>query len=66
VTAFIVVIVGGMASIEGAVLAAFLLGFIHTFVTTLFDAVVAIMVGVAFMALILIVKPTGLLGRVKA
>jgi len=66
VTAFVIVILGGMASIEGAVLAAFLLGFIHTFVTTLYDAVVAIMVGVGFMALVLIVKPTGLLGRVKA
>ncbi len=66
ITAFIVVIVGGMASIEGAVLAAFLLGFIHTFVTTIFDATSAIMVGVAFMAFILIVKPTGLMGRVKA
>lgn len=66
ITAFIVVIVGGMASIEGAVLAAFLLGFIHTFVTTIFDATTAFMVGVAFMAFILIVKPTGLLGRVKA
>ena len=66
VTAFIVVIVGGMASIEGALLASFLLGFIHTFVTTYFDAVVASMVGVLFMALVLIVKPTGLLGHVKA
>lgn len=66
ITAFIVVIVGGMASIEGAVLAAFLLGFIHTFVTTIFDATSAVMVGVAFMAFILIVKPTGLMGRVKA
>jgi branched-chain amino acid transport system permease protein len=64
--AFIVVIVGGMASIEGAVLAAVLLGFIHTFVTTLFDAVVATMVGVAFMVVVLVLKPTGLLGRVKA
>lgn len=66
VTAFVVVIVGGMASIEGAILAAFLLGFIHTFVATIFDAVVAIMVGVGFMALVLVVKPSGLLGRVKA
>ncbi len=65
ITAFIVVIVGGMASIEGAILAAFLLGFIHTFVTTMFDAVLATMVGVAFMALVLVIKPTGLLGRVK-
>jgi len=66
VNAFIVVIVGGMASIEGALLAAFLLGFIHTFVTTYYDAVVASMAGVLFMALVLVVKPTGLLGNVKA
>ncbi len=65
-TAFIIVVVGGMASIEGAVLAAVLLGFIHTFVTTIFDAVVANMADVAFMVVVLVLKPTGLLGRVKA
>jgi len=65
VTAFIVVIVGGMSSIEGAVLAAFILGFIHTFTSTLFDSVTATMVGVLFMAIVLIIKPTGLLGNVK-
>ena len=65
VTAFVIVIVGGMASIGGAVLAAFLLGFIHTFTTTILDAVVSTMVGVAFMAFVLVIKPAGLLGRVK-
>ncbi len=65
ITAFIVVIVGGMASIEGAVLAAFILGFIHTFTSTVFDSVTATMVGVLFMAIVLVVKPTGLLGNVK-
>lgn len=65
-TAFIVVIVGGMASIEGAVLAAILFGFIHTFVTTLSDAVVSEMVGVGVMVIVLVAKPSGLLGRVKA
>lgn len=65
-TAFIVVIMGGMESIAGAVLAAVLLGFIHTFVTTLSDAISAQMVGVAFMALVLILRPQGLLGRAKA
>jgi branched-chain amino acid transport system permease protein len=64
--AFIVVIVGGMASIEGAVLASILFGFIHTFVTTMFDAIVAEMVGVGVMVIVLVTKPTGLLGRVKA
>jgi len=65
-TAFIVVVMGGMESVAGAVLAAVLLGFVHTFVTTLSDAVTAQMVGVACMALVLIVRPQGLLGRVKA
>ncbi len=65
-TAFIVVVMGGMESIAGAVLAAYVLGFIHTFVTTLFDAVTAQMVGVACMALVLVWRPQGLLGRVKA
>ena len=65
-TAFIVVVMGGMESIAGAVLAAVLLGIVHTFVTTLSDAVTAQMVGVACMALVLIVRPQGLLGRVKA
>jgi branched-chain amino acid transport system permease protein len=65
VTAFIVVIVGGMASIEGAVLAAFILGLIHTVISTISDSVTATMVGVFFMAVVLIIKPTGLLGNVK-
>ncbi|GAB4269403.1 MAG: branched-chain amino acid ABC transporter permease [Deferrisomatales bacterium] len=65
-TAFIVVIVGGMASIEGAVLASVLFGFVHTFFTTLFDAVVATMAGVVVMVIVLVAKPTGLMGRAKA
>jgi branched-chain amino acid transport system permease protein len=65
IIAFIVVIVGGMSSIPGAVLAAFILGFIHTFVATMFDSVYGGMIGILFMAIVLIVKPTGLLGNVK-
>lgn len=63
--AFICVIVGGMGSVAGAVLAGFLLGFIHVFVTTLVDGVMAQMVGVGLMALILTLRPQGLLGRVR-
>ena len=62
--AFIVVIVGGMGSVEGAVLASFIFGFTHTFVTTIFDAVVAMMVVVTVMAIVLIRRPQGLMGRV--
>ena len=63
--AFVIVIVGGMASIEGAVVAAVILGFIHTFVATLTDSLIATMVGVGFMAVTLVVRPQGLLGREK-
>jgi branched-chain amino acid transport system permease protein len=66
ITAFIIVIVGGMESIAGAVLASFILGFIHTVVTTFVDGVAAVMAGVALMAVILILRPQGLLGRSAA
>ena len=62
VTAFIVTIVGGLGSLEGAVVAAILYAFVHTFVTTFSDGVVADIVGLLLMLLVLIVRPTGLLG----
>ena len=62
VTAFIIVIVGGIGSLEGAVLAAVLYAFVHTFVTTFYDGVIADIVGLTLMLAVLIVKPTGLLG----
>ena len=62
VTAFIVTIVGGLGSLEGAVLAAILYGFVHTFVTTFTDGVIADIVGLLLMLVVLIVRPTGLLG----
>jgi len=62
--ALIVVIVGGMGSIGGVTLAAIIMGFVMTFVTTLVDGVTALMVSVAVMALILPIRPQGLMGRV--
>ena len=62
VTAFIVTIVGGLGSLGGAVVAAILYGFVHTFVTTFSDGVVADIVGLLLMLIVLIVRPTGLLG----
>ncbi|SMC11231.1 High-affinity branched-chain amino acid transport system permease protein LivH [Roseovarius aestuarii] len=61
--AFIVVIIGGMASVEGAVAAAFIIGFVHTFGTTIWDGITATMLGVAFMAVILVIRPQGLFGQ---
>jgi branched-chain amino acid transport system permease protein len=62
ITAFIIIIVGGVGSLEGAVLAAILYGFVNTFVTTIYDGTLANIVGLLLMLIVLIVKPTGLFG----
>lgn len=62
VTAFIVIIVGGIGSLEGAVIVAVAYAFVHTFVTTFFDGVIADIVGLLLLLAVLIVKPTGLFG----
>lgn len=62
VTAFIIIIVGGIGQLEGAVVAAIIYAFVHTFVTTFWDGVVADIVGLVLMLLVLIIKPTGLFG----
>jgi branched-chain amino acid transport system permease protein len=62
VTAFIVIIVGGVGSLEGAIIASVVYAFVHTFVTTFSDGVLADIVGLMLMLVVLIVKPTGLFG----
>jgi branched-chain amino acid transport system permease protein len=62
VTAFIIIIVGGIGHLEGAVIAAILYAFVHTFVTTFWDGVIADIVGLMLMLLVLVIKPTGLFG----
>lgn len=62
VTAFIIIIVGGIGSLEGAVIAAILYAFVHTFVTTFYDGVIANIVGLSLMLVVLVIRPTGLFG----
>lgn len=62
ISAFIIIIVGGIGSLEGAVIAAFAYAFVHTFVATFADAVLADIVGLLLMLAVLIVRPTGLMG----
>jgi branched-chain amino acid transport system permease protein len=62
VTAFIIIIVGGIGSLEGAVVAAILYAVVHTFVTTLYDGVIANIVGLLLMLGVLVVLPNGLFG----
>jgi branched-chain amino acid transport system permease protein len=62
ITAFIIIIVGGVGSLEGAVIAAILYAYVNTFVTTIYDGTLANIVGLLLMLAVLIVKPTGLFG----
>lgn len=62
VAAFIVIIVGGIGSLEGAVVASALYAFVDTFVTTYTDGTIADIVGLLLMLIVLVVRPTGLFG----
>lgn len=62
IIAFIITIVGGLGSLSGALLASILYAFFHTFVTTYYGGTVATMLGLLIMLIVLIVKPTGLMG----
>lgn len=61
--AFIVVILGGLGSVPGAVLGGVVLGLTESVFATLINTTVATMVSFGIVVLILLVKPTGLLGR---
>ncbi|MDP1702069.1 MAG: branched-chain amino acid ABC transporter permease [Aestuariivirga sp.] len=62
INGLIVIIVGGVGSISGAVLAAVLFSFFHTFVTTFAGGIYADIFGMIIMLLILVAKPTGIMG----
>lgn len=62
ITAFIVTIVGGVGSLSGAVIAAILYALFHTFMTVYFGGTVATISGLILMVIVLIVKPTGIMG----
>ena len=59
---FVVVVVGGLGSIQGALLASFLIGELQSF-GILFIPQIAIALEFLLMAVVLIVKPEGLLGE---
>ena len=62
ITAFIVTIVGGVGSLSGAVLAAVLYAMFHSVVTVYLGATIATIFGLVLMVVVLIVKPTGIMG----
>lgn len=61
--AFIVVILGGLGSVPGAVLGGLILGLLESAFATLYNTTVATMVSFAIVVVILLFKPTGLMGR---
>lgn len=62
ITAFIVTIVGGVGSLSGAILAAVLYAMFHTFITVYIGGTIATISGLVLMVIVLIVKPTGIMG----
>lgn len=61
--AFAVVIIGGLGSIEGAALAALVLGVLESFAGGLADTVVRDALAFVLMIVVLLVRPEGLFGR---
>ena len=64
--AFVVVILGGLGSIPGAVVGGLLLGLAESVFASLFGALVSDMLGFLMIMLILLWRPFGLLGRATA
>jgi branched-chain amino acid transport system permease protein len=60
--AFSIVILGGLGSVKGSIVASFIIGFIYTGVTTIYGAHMADLVALIIIIIILIIRPTGLFG----
>lgn len=61
--AFIVVVLGGLGSIPGALLAACLLATIEAGISILFNATIAALVSFLAVIVVLLIRPAGILGR---
>ncbi len=64
--AFVVVILGGLGSVPGAVLGGLVLGMIESFTATIFGSLVSDILQLLLVILILLVRPWGLLGQREA
>lgn len=61
--ALIITIVGGLGSIEGALVASLIYGFMVAFITTYVDGIMATIAGALLMFIVLVVRPRGISGR---
>jgi branched-chain amino acid transport system permease protein len=60
---FAIIILGGMGSLGGAIVGAFLLGYVDTFVTTYISGGWGGTVAFVFMIIVILLKPSGLFGK---
>jgi branched-chain amino acid transport system permease protein len=63
---FIVVIIGGLGSLKGTVLAALLIGLADGLISTIFDPTLAKILATLLVAMVLVVRPQGLFGTAPA
>jgi branched-chain amino acid transport system permease protein len=63
--AFAIVIIGGLGSLEGAIIAGMLLGYSETLVSILISANYPDMVYLIAIILVLVLRPTGLMSKSK-
>jgi len=61
--AFVVVILGGLGSLPGALLGGLLIGLSESVLSTLLDATAALIASFAIVLLVVLTRPTGLMGR---
>lgn len=61
--AFIVIVLGGLGSVPGAIVGGLMLGLIESFATTLIAPEVASMIAFGLVIVLLIIKPEGIFGR---
>jgi len=63
IKAFMIVIMGGLGSVPGALVGGFIIGFIDSFLTTLATSELAYIIGFVTIFVILVFKPSGLFGQ---
>jgi branched-chain amino acid transport system permease protein len=63
IKAFAIVILGGLGSLEGSVVVAFLLGYIETFVSLAISSNAREIVFLVVVLVVLVLRPTGLMGK---
>jgi len=60
--AFIVVVLGGLGSIPGAIVGAMIIGFLESFIGTVLNPTIAIITSFVVVLIILLLRPSGLMG----